>query len=133
MLAECRRAKKTKEVVCDDETTTCWSARYGRWGLLLAQLGATAAAPSQDDGDILAALAMTAQTDEAPDVLSGNADPATLGVTVPYNSADPVVLDSGTVEIEVTLPGAAATAAAAWQGAAQSELANAQVTSANTG
>lgn len=80
-------------------------------GLLLASLGATAAAASEDDGDVLAALAVTAQTNEAPDVLSDNADPASVGVTVPDNSADPVVIDSGAVEIGVTLPGAAADAA----------------------
>ncbi len=79
-------------------------------GLLLASLGATAAAASEDDGDVLAALAVTAQTDEAPDVLSDNADPASVGVTVPGNSADPVVIDSGAVEIGVTLPGTAADA-----------------------
>ncbi len=81
-------------------------------GLILASSGASAAVASQDDGDVLAALASTAQTDEAPDVLSNNADPTQVRVTVPDNSADPVVINSGAAEIEVSLPGAPADSSA---------------------
>ncbi len=80
-------------------------------GLLVASLGATAAVAAEKPGDdVLSALAATAQTDEAPDVLSSTADPASVGVTVPGNSSGPIVIASGNAAIEVTLPGAAADA-----------------------
>lgn len=80
--------------------------------LLLGSLGATAAVADEEDASVLAALAATAHSDEAPDVLADTGDPGAEGVTVPNNSADPVVIKSGEAEIEVTLPGEAVDASA---------------------